>query len=34
MSGDKYIIADQQQPYFLTLTIIDWVDVSTRKNNR
>ena len=32
MSGDKYIIADQQQPYFLTLTIIDWVDVFTRKD--
>lgn len=25
MSGDKYIIANQQQTYFLTLTIIDWV---------
>lgn len=32
MSGDKYIIADQQQMYFLTLTIIDWVDVFTRKD--
>ena len=29
--GDKYKIANQQQPYFLTLTMIDWVDVFTRK---
>ena len=32
MGGDKYKIADQQQSYFLTLTIIDQVDVFTRKD--
>jgi len=32
MSGDRYKIAEQQQPYFLTLTVIDWVDVFTRKD--
>ena len=31
MSGDRYIIADQQQVYFLTCTIVHWVDVFTRK---
>ena len=32
MSGDRYKIADQEQVYFLTLTVIDWVDVFTRKD--
>lgn len=32
MSGDRYIIADQQQLYFITLTVVDWVDVFTRKD--
>jgi REP element-mobilizing transposase RayT len=32
MSGDRYKIADQEQTYFLTLTVIDWVDVFTRKD--
>ena len=32
MSGDRYIITDQQQVYFLTLTVVDWVDVFTRKD--
>ena len=31
MSGDRHEIADQEKAYFLTLTVIDWVDVSTRK---
>lgn len=31
MSGDRYIISDQNGLYFLTFTIIDWVDVFTRK---
>jgi REP-associated tyrosine transposase len=31
MSGDKYNITDQNALYFLTFTIIDWVDVLTRK---
>jgi putative transposase len=32
MSGDRYIIANQEQNYFLTLTVVDWVDVFTRKD--
>jgi putative transposase len=32
MSGDRYSIADQKQTYFLTLTIVDWVDIFTRKD--
>ncbi len=31
MSGDKYIINQQNGMYFLTFTVIDWVDVFTRK---
>ena len=27
MSGDRYKIVDQNVPYFLTFTVIDWVDV-------
>ena len=32
MSGDRYEIADQEKTYFLTLRVIDWVDVFTRKD--
>jgi putative transposase len=32
MSGDNYKIVDQEQVYFLTLTIVDWVDIFTRKD--
>ena len=31
MSGDRYNIRDQNAKHFLTFTIIDWVDVFTRK---
>ena len=31
MSGDKYIIRDQNAMHFLTFTVIDWVDVFSRK---
>ncbi len=31
MSGDKYIIRDQNALHFLTFTVIDWVDIFTRK---
>jgi REP element-mobilizing transposase RayT len=31
MSGDKYLIRDQNAKYFLTFTVIDWVDVFSRK---
>jgi len=31
MSGDSYSISNQNGLYFLTFTVIDWVDVFTRK---
>ena len=34
MSGDRYIIEDQQATYFLTLTIANWIDLFTRKEYR
>jgi putative transposase len=30
MSGDKYLITDQNACYYLTFTVVDWVDVFTR----
>jgi REP element-mobilizing transposase RayT len=33
MSG-KYKIWDQSKPYFLTLTVVDWIDVFTRKSHK
>ncbi len=32
MAGDNYFIKDQYTPYFLTCTIIRWIDVFTRKS--
>ena len=32
MSGDRYTITDQNAMHFLTFTVIDWVDVFTRKD--
>lgn len=34
MSGDRYHIVDQNAPYFVTLTVVDWLDVFTRKEHR
>ncbi len=34
MSGDRYCISDQNAPYFLTCTIVGWIDVFTRKEYR
>ncbi len=31
MSGDRYIISDQNAIYFLTFTIVGWIDVFMRK---
>jgi REP element-mobilizing transposase RayT len=31
MSADNYFIKDQNAAYYLTFTIVDWVDVFTRK---
>ena len=30
MSGDRYFITDQNAAYFLTFTVVDWVDVFIR----
>lgn len=34
MSGDRYIIRDQAATYFLTITVVDWVDIFTRQDYR
>jgi REP element-mobilizing transposase RayT len=34
MSGDRYFINDQHSRYFLTLTVIHWIDLFTRKEYR
>jgi putative transposase len=31
MSGDRYPIVSQHGIYFLTLTVVDWIDLFTRK---
>jgi REP element-mobilizing transposase RayT len=31
MSGDRYLIADQNAPHYVTFTVVDWVDVFTRR---
>jgi REP element-mobilizing transposase RayT len=30
MSGDRYFITDQNATYFITITVVDWVDVFIR----
>lgn len=30
MSGDRYFIIDQHQTYFITCTIVEWIDLFTR----
>ncbi len=32
--SDKYKIRDQEKAYFLTLTVVGWIDVFTRKNHK
>jgi len=34
MSGDKYFITQQTSPYYVTFTVVDWVDVFTRLHYR
>ena len=34
MSGDKYFITDQHATYFITCTIIHWIDLFTKKEYR
>ena len=31
MSGDKYFITDQHATYFITCTVIHWIDLFTKK---
>ncbi len=31
---EGYVIRDQSLPHFLTATVVDWVDVFSRKNYR
>ncbi|MBN9485145.1 MAG: transposase [Bacteroidetes bacterium 43-93] len=30
MSGDRYFITDQHATYFLTFTVVEWIDIFTR----
>jgi REP element-mobilizing transposase RayT len=32
--SDKYKIHEQEKSYFLTLTVVGWIDVFTRKNHK
>jgi putative transposase len=34
MSGDKYVITDQQGCYFVTFTVIQWIDLFSRRQYR
>jgi putative transposase len=34
MSGDRYRIIDQHSTYFLTCTVVHWIDLFTRKDYR
>lgn len=31
---EGYVIRNQEKPYFITCTIVDWIDIFTRKNYR
>ena len=33
MSSDRYSLADKEGTYFLTFTVVDWIDVFTRKEH-
>jgi len=32
--SDRYLITDQNAPYFVTMTIVGWIDVFTRKEQK
>ncbi len=34
MSGDKYIISDKSGCYFVTFTVIHWIDIFSRREYR
>jgi len=34
MSGGKYLISDRRGCYFVTFTVIHWIDIFSRKDYR
>ncbi|WP_197060176.1 transposase [Sporocytophaga myxococcoides] len=34
MAGDRYFISDQYVPYYITCTVIKWIDLFTRRDYR
>ena len=32
--SDRYLITDQFAPYFITMTIVEWIDIFTRKEQK
>jgi putative transposase len=34
MSGNRYFIKDQNAIYFVTFTVVNWLDVFTRANHK
>jgi hypothetical protein len=32
--SDKYKMRENEKAYFVTLTVVDWLDVFTRKNHK
>jgi hypothetical protein len=32
--SDKYKMRENEKAYFVTLTVVDWLDVFTRKNSQ
>ena len=34
MSGDRYLIQDQNAYYFITITVVQWIDLFSRKEYR
>jgi putative transposase len=34
MSGDRYFIRDQNAMYFVTFTVIEWLDIFSRSNHK
>lgn len=32
--NEGYVIRDQSLPHFITITVVDWIDVFSRKNYR
>ena len=32
--SDKYKMHEEERAYFLTLTVVDWIDIFTRRNHK